>query len=92
MELIVSLWIITLWSVALFNLGLLLKIVRQNKWTWSMNLVCASIYTFVCAFRSFFPRIDAERICFFDSLLSYPFIGRSFATVIFVSISISIDD
>lgn len=42
---------------------------------------CASIYIFACAVRSIWPRIDVERICFFDSWISYPIVGRSLATI-----------
>jgi len=44
-------------------------------------LWCSGIYVAVCAFRSFLPRIDLERICLVDSVLSNMFIGRSAATV-----------
>jgi hypothetical protein len=45
-----------------------------------MLLLCAA-YVFGCAFRSFLPRADVQRICLFDSWLSSVFIGRSVATV-----------
>jgi hypothetical protein len=45
-----------------------------------MLLLCAG-YVFGCAFRSFLPRADVQRICLFDSWLSSVFIGRSVATV-----------
>lgn len=35
----------------------------------------AGVYVFVCAFRSLLPRIDVERICFWDSSLSSISIG-----------------
>ena len=38
-------------------------------------------YTAVCAFRSFLPRIDLERICLSASPLSSMVVGRSAATV-----------
>ncbi len=46
-----------------------------------VHLICATIYTFVCAFRSFFPRVDLERTVLFDSRLSSIALGRSAATV-----------
>jgi hypothetical protein len=45
-----------------------------------MALLCAA-YVFGCAFRSFLPRADVQRICLFDTWLSSVLIGRSVATV-----------
>jgi hypothetical protein len=39
------------------------------------------IYTLACAVRSIWPRHDGERICFYDSPLSYVIVGRSLATI-----------
>ena len=41
----------------------------------------SAVYTLVCAYRSFLPRIDLERICLIDSSLSTVFIGRSVTTL-----------
>ena len=49
-----------------------------------MLLLCAA-YVFGCAFRSFLPRADVQRICLFDTWLSSVVIGRSVATVAEVS-------
>ena len=38
-------------------------------------------YVFGCAFRSFLPRADVQRICLFDTWLSSVTVGRSVATV-----------
>jgi hypothetical protein len=46
----------------------------------TMLLLCAA-YVFGCAFRSFLPRADVQRICLFDTWLSSVFVGRSVATV-----------
>lgn len=46
----------------------------------SMLLLCAA-YVFGCAFRSFLPRADVQRICLFDHWLSSVMVGRSVATV-----------
>jgi hypothetical protein len=43
-------------------------------------LFCAA-YVFGCAFRSFLPRADVQRICLFDTWLSSVLVGRSVATV-----------
>jgi len=48
--------------------------------TGSMLLLCAA-YVFGCAFRSFLPRADVQRICLFDTWLSSVVVGRSVATV-----------
>ncbi len=45
-----------------------------------MLLLCAA-YVFGCAFRSFLPRADVQRICLFDTWLSSVTVGRSVATV-----------
>ena len=45
------------------------------------HLVLSGIYVFVCAYRSFLPRIDLERYCLWDTPLSSIFLGRSAATV-----------
>jgi hypothetical protein len=48
--------------------------------TGVMLALCAA-YVFGCAFRSFLPRADIQRICLFDTWLSSVMIGRSIATV-----------
>ena len=45
-----------------------------------LRILCG-IYVIGCSFRALIPRIDVERICFFDTLLSCTFIGRCFATL-----------
>src|SRR5688500_1769778 len=45
-----------------------------------MLFLCAA-YVFGCAFRSFLPRADVQRICLFDTWLSSVTVGRSVATV-----------
>jgi hypothetical protein len=46
-----------------------------------LMLVLCAVYVFGCAFRSFLPRADVQRICLFDTWLSSVLIGRSVATV-----------
>lgn len=46
----------------------------------SMLMLCAA-YVFGCAFRSFLPRADVQRICLVDTWLSSVVVGRSVATV-----------
>jgi hypothetical protein len=43
--------------------------------------ILSGIYVMVCAFRSFYPRIDLERYCLFDTPVSSVVIGRAFATI-----------
>src|ERR1700692_2236330 len=50
----------------------------------SMLLLCAA-YVFGCAFRSFLPRADVQRICLFDTWRSSVVVGRSVATVAEIS-------
>ncbi len=46
-----------------------------------LMLVLCAAYVFGCAFRSFLPRADVQRICLFDTWLSSVVVGRSVATV-----------
>lgn len=50
---------------------------KQRRWM----LWLSAAYTGGCAFRSYFPRIDLERICLVQSELSNMMVGRSVATV-----------
>jgi hypothetical protein len=44
-------------------------------------LLLSAAYVFGCAFRSFLPRADVQRICLFDTWLSSVVVGRTVATV-----------
>jgi hypothetical protein len=46
-----------------------------------LMLFLSAAYVFGCAFRSFLPRADVQRICLFDTWLSSVMVGRSVATV-----------
>ena len=46
-----------------------------------LMLVLCAAYVFGCAFRSFLPRADVQRICLFDTWLSSVTLGRTVATV-----------
>jgi hypothetical protein len=46
-----------------------------------LMLLLSAGYVFGCAFRSFLPRADVQRICLFDTWLSSIMVGRSVATV-----------
>ncbi len=47
----------------------------------SLMLFLCAAYVFGCAFRSFLPRADVQRICLFDTWLSSVLVGRTVATV-----------
>ncbi|HML08525.1 MAG TPA: hypothetical protein VK430_10420 [Xanthobacteraceae bacterium] len=53
---------------------------RLDSASGVMLVLCAA-YVFGCAFRSFLPRADVQRICLFDTWLSSVVVGRSVATV-----------
>jgi hypothetical protein len=46
-----------------------------------LMLLLSAAYVFGCAFRSFLPRADVQRICLFDTWLSSIMLGRTVATV-----------
>ncbi|EED88390.1 predicted protein [Thalassiosira pseudonana CCMP1335] len=54
------------------------------------HLMLSGVYVFVCAYRSFLPRIDLERYCLFDTFLSSIFLGRSAATIAEISFACQI--
>ncbi len=49
--------------------------IRRNQ------LVLASVYTVVCAFRGFFPKADVQRFVLWDHFLSSIFLGRTLSTI-----------
>ena len=69
-------------------------------WCWAFSVqgdmqnfsltqaILSGLYVLVCAFRSFFPRIDLERYCLFDTPLSSIVLGRSLATLAEICFSI----
>lgn len=88
----VHIWWALLSAVSVLNIGLWFYSAAQfarrrhtidtkiHAWRpWVLWL--SGIYVLVCAFRSFLPRIDLERICLVESWLSSMFIGRTLATV-----------
>jgi hypothetical protein len=50
-----------------------------------LMFLLSAAYVFGCAFRSFLPRADVQRICLFDTWLSSVVVGRSVATVAEIS-------
>jgi hypothetical protein len=53
-----------------------------------LMLLLSAAYVFGCAFRSFLPRADVQRICLFDHWLSSVVVGRSVATVAEVAFAV----
>jgi hypothetical protein len=54
------------------------------------HLILSGMYVFACAYRSFLPRIDLERYCLWDTMLSSIFLGRSAATIAEISFAAQI--
>lgn len=52
--------------------------------------VLSSLFILSNTIRSVFPRIDVERICYFDSILSTTIVGRSLATGAEIALSLQI--
>jgi hypothetical protein len=87
----VALWWRFLVTVSLLNIALLVglrAVYRANPFGAANAIFAAeplallsAVYVFGCAFRSFLPRADVERICLFDTWLSSVLMGRSAATL-----------
>jgi hypothetical protein len=88
----VEIWWYALSIVSVFNMGiwtLSFRLLWRNRHEYSpdifkgrVTLIWLSfIYVCVCAFRSFLPRIDLERICLVDHWLSSVLIGRTITTI-----------
>jgi hypothetical protein len=82
-ELLPTIWWLTLVMGSCINLILLLKRlanVGQDIYARKMTY-CAAAFVVACSIRSIWPRVDVERICFWDSRISVTFVGRCVATV-----------
>ncbi len=88
----VEIWWLTISVIAALNIGMFafsaILLARhkttlspENYQTRRILLWLAGAYTLGCAFRSFLPRIDLERIALVDSWLSSMLIGRTVATI-----------
>lgn len=62
------------WCIAMLTVN------SQNPYV-KWHLILSGIYTAVCAFRSFLPRIELERVCLVDTVFSSMVISRTGATV-----------
>jgi hypothetical protein len=87
----VARWWVLLTLVSSVNVALWFVLYRQfrdglatadgNASSLGPMLLLCGAYVFGCAFRSFLPRADVQRICLVDTWLSSVFIGRTVATV-----------
>jgi hypothetical protein len=66
---------IVLWSLAAGGLQWHSDVYRSKQ------LALSGLFVAACAFRSVLPRVDLERICFWDVPLSSVIVGRTVATV-----------
>ena len=66
---------IVLWSLAAWGVPWDSDVYRSKQ------LVLSGLFVAACAFRSFFPRVDLERMCLWDVPLSSIIVGRTVATV-----------
>jgi hypothetical protein len=73
---------IVLWSLSASALARSRGSRSPEDQAWRRRqLLLSAGFVFGCAFRSFLPRADVQRICLYDSFLSCVFIGRSVATI-----------
>jgi hypothetical protein len=84
----VVIWWVALSTVGILNCGAWLVLFARSRRSQSAQsplqkseLWLSGGYVAICAFRSFFPRADVQRICLFDSGLSSVLTGRTVATV-----------
>ena len=88
----VHLWWFLISLVAIFNISIWVysatrfaqqkHLIHPRFYPWRRWVFWLSgIYVMVCAFRSFLPRIDLERVCLVESWMSSMFVGRSLTTV-----------
>ena len=70
-------WLVSVLVLARHRSHYSVRSYQQRRWLMAL----AAAYVVGCAFRSFLPRIDLERICLVQSWLSRMSVGRSVATV-----------
>jgi len=77
-------WWTFLCIISVLNIGMwvgVVAIVDMSSKSYRMShIVLSAVYTFVCAFRSFYPRIDLDRTVLVDHWLSSIALGRTLAT------------
>ena len=84
-------WWKFLCAIAVVNIFIWLTAIWMHSDMQSFSYsqpILSGIYVMVCAFRSFFPRIDLERYCLFDTPISSVALGRTFATIAEICFSI----
>jgi hypothetical protein len=77
-------WWAFLSTVSVFNIVLWARLARRRAGMTAEErrlLWLAACFVFGCAFRSFLPRADVQRICLVDSWFSTVLVGRAVATV-----------
>jgi len=90
-------WEISIWWIAISTISIIniLYWIKTYNWfkkqtpNWTMEdskfirlqLFLSSGYVFVCAFRSFLPRADVQKVVIWDTWLSSILVGRSVATI-----------
>ena len=79
-NLITLIWWYLISKYSIHNLQKLYSKYITNDLKSLRNYQASCIFIIACAIRSIFPRIDGSRICFFDFWISYPLVGRTFAT------------
>ncbi len=72
---------IAIWSFSASSLARRSGLSPSDRAWWRRQLLLSAGFVFGCAFRSFLPRADVQRICLYDSWLSCVFVGRSVATI-----------
>jgi len=76
-----TLWWMTLVVGSCVNVALILSRLASVKDPYPRKMTyLAAVFVFGCAVRSIWPRVDVERICFWDSWISVTFVGRVLAT------------
>jgi hypothetical protein len=89
---VVVLWWASLSVISVVNVVLWIRLARryqrdrdtlapQELVDGKRQLALSGVYVFVCAFRSFVPRADVQRICFVDHFVASVFVGRTVATL-----------
>src|SRR5262245_45993364 len=71
----ISIGNIVLWNLAAWELWWESDVYQFTQ------LVLSGLFVAACAFRSFLPRVDLERMCLWDSPLSSVVVGRTVATI-----------
>jgi hypothetical protein len=74
-------WWLFLCAVSVLNIALWVRVrartpVEDRRLVW-----LAACFVFGCAFRSFLPRADVQRICLVDTWFSTVLVGRAVATI-----------